>query len=119
MPIPPSEDLIDEARDLANRLGIRILPDGAIGVWSEDKDSKQLQTVLDVLGLAGQPVLMLDGPGVPDRFKLLRGKDRPGMPFKQWRAERLNRLFEKEGRSGEPAHLTAKTLAHGLVERED
>ena len=118
MPTTASEEVLDATRDAANRAGIRILPDGAIGIWSEDKDSKQIRTVLGILGLEGQAVLMLDGAGVPDRFKLRRGREPKGVLFDEWYAQQLNGLFEKHGKLGESAQFTAKTMAHILMECE-
>lgn len=119
MPTPPSEQVIDEARDLANRFGVRILPDGAIGIWSEDKGSKQITTVLEVLGLASQPLVLLDlDDRTPDRFKLRRGRETKGQTFDEWYAQQMNGIFRKHGKSGEPAQFTAKTMAHVLVECE-
>ena len=117
--ITPSEEVIDEARDIANRLGVRILPDGAIGIWSEDAESKQLQSVLAVLGLDKCLVRHLDdAPAIPARFKLRRKVDAKGFLFDEWYAGQMNAMFKKEGKLGEQAHLTAKTVAHILVECE-
>jgi hypothetical protein len=37
-----------------------------------------------------------------------------GIPYCQWRANQLNRLFAEHGTLKQPARITAQTVEHGL-----
>jgi hypothetical protein len=36
-----------------------------------------------------------------------------GVPWAQWKADMLNRLFQEQGTSGQPGRITAATVQHG------
>lgn len=36
-----------------------------------------------------------------------------GIPWAEWKAAALNRLFQEQGTSGEPGRITAATVRHG------
>ena len=42
--------------------------------------------------------------------------DSPGVPWAEWKAEALNRLFEEQGVTGQPGQITAATIRHGWSE---
>ena len=49
----------------------------------------------------------------------LCGKDRmieatgEGMSPEEWKAAALNRLFQEQGKTGQPGQITAETVRHG------
>jgi hypothetical protein len=64
--------VVVNARRAVNRSGCRQMDiDGVctIGVWS-DLDSAEIRRALAVLGKESFPMLYLDAPGVPDRYKV-------------------------------------------------
>jgi hypothetical protein len=61
-----------EARRILNRTGVRIMEiDGemVVGIWS-DLDGPDTRRALEVLRKQDWPVRYLDGPEIPDRYKL-------------------------------------------------
>jgi hypothetical protein len=42
-----------------------------------------------------------------------------GMPWAEWKAVELNRLFQEQGASGQPGRITAATIRHGASERKE
>jgi len=51
---------------------------------------------------------------VRDRMLNQMGWCSKGIPWAEWRATTLNRLFQEQGTSGKPGHITAATVRHGL-----
>jgi hypothetical protein len=39
-----------------------------------------------------------------------------GVPWAEWKAMTLNRLFQEQGVTGEPGHITAATVLHGATQ---
>ena len=39
--------------------------------------------------------------------------DAAGIPWAEWKAAALNRLFQEHGTSGQPGRITAETVRHG------
>lgn len=42
-----------------------------------------------------------------------REPDPPGVPWADWKAAALNRLFREQGVTGKPGRITATTVRHG------
>jgi beta-N-acetylglucosaminidase len=45
-------------------------------------------------------------------------QDASGIPWAEWRAADLNRLFKEHGTSGQPGRITAATIRHGASEKK-
>jgi hypothetical protein len=72
--VEPSAADLASATALLNQAGVRLMhleAGAAIGVWS-DLDSQAIRAALLRLGMGHMSVLYLDGPGVPDQYKLRR-----------------------------------------------
>ena len=78
---------IEKAMWLLNLTGCRIIrrTDGlAVGIW-EDLDCQELRSAIRALGMSGLPVIYLESPGVPMRYKVRSCPDRiAGEVFRSW-----------------------------------
>ena len=139
----PDAAELARASAVLNRGGVRImaLEGGAtIGLWS-DLDGPEVRAAIRTFGSDGMPVRYLDGAGVPMRYKVRRVdgervlaameqhpaepwkvRDRMlnemgwclnGVPWAEWKAAGLNRLFQEQGVTGKPGRITAATVRHG------
>lgn len=43
----------------------------------------------------------------------VKAADEAGVPWAEWRAAELNRLFQEQGLTGQPGRITAATVRHG------
>jgi hypothetical protein len=89
----PSVEELSYASAFLGQAGVRLMwleGGDAVGVWS-DLDSPAIRTALRALGSAELPVLYLDGPNVPLRYKLRRV---PGEPVPQHIREEMERSVE-------------------------
>jgi len=51
---------------------------------------------------------------IPNRATLDQvSPDAAGIPWAEWKAAALNRLFQEHGTSGQPGRITAETVRHG------
>jgi hypothetical protein len=77
----------EKAMWLLNLTGCRIIrrTDGlAVGIW-EDLDCQELRSAICALGLSRRPVIYLEIPGVPMRYKVRSCPDRArGESFSAW-----------------------------------
>ena len=99
------EELTRASRVLAHA-DVRLMQiDGqlVIGIWS-DLDSIEIRYALELFGSGDAPVRYLDGPGIPDRFRLRRVAGEP-VP--------LDVLHEME-RSPEPWKVRDRMLKESL-----
>jgi len=57
----------------------------------------------------------LPGPNVPNETEPLKPKGEPrGIPWAEWKAAALNRLFREQGVMGKPGRITAATVRHSM-----
>ena len=120
---------VQAASVVLGRAGVRLLDDHrrSVGVWS-DQDSADVRQALAVMGVSRQPVRYLDGPGIPDRFRVRRV---PGEPvplsvlvaMQQASAEpwmmRDRMLYEMgRGVDGQPGRITAERCGTVSERRE-
>jgi hypothetical protein len=78
----PDPAELSRASGVLDQAGIRLMrleSGDAVGVWS-DLDLPAIRTALRVLGSGELPVLYLDGPNVPLRYKLRRVPGEPVPP---------------------------------------
>ena len=117
LPIP--ETLVDQvatdaAIGLLNRAGARIFYlEGkfTVGLWPT-ADTSELRYAVRVLWPAA-PVVHLDDPRVPARYRDRPPEEPKGASWSEWKADMINRLFERQGVIGQRAHITASTVQHG------
>lgn len=62
------------------------------------------------LSLRDESVESTDKP--PDTARIVES-DPPGVPWCEWKAAALNRLFQEQGVTGQPGRITAATVRHG------
>lgn len=110
-----SEQVLRLAVDLATSSGVRILPDGKVGIWLKDKGNKKLRFVLAALGMATLEVLYLDEPGVPSRFKITNKPDPAGVPFSKWYTAEVTKMMTQL--SGTPCPVDAKTTTNARTKQ--
>jgi hypothetical protein len=67
---------VSAAIDCLNQNGVRIIDGRAVGIWS-DLDSVRIRATLENAGVSHLPVMYLDAPETPDRYKL---RNIPGDP---------------------------------------
>ena len=86
----PDQAGVQNATALLNAAGVRVmLLDGLItvGIWS-DLDALELRAALAVIGMGALPVRLLDGPGVPLRYKVRSVPERDrGLSWLEWEAK--------------------------------
>jgi hypothetical protein len=82
-PPTPTLEEREHANTILGRAGVRLMAlEGGvtIGIWS-DLDSAELREALRVFHPDGvPPILYLDGPGIPDKYKERRVKGEPVPP---------------------------------------
>jgi hypothetical protein len=85
---------------------------------SRDKSDRSPTFVTSVTGF-GNPTDELSADVVlpPDQSPVTTEADR-GIPWAEWKAEALNRLFREQGIIGQPGRITAATIRHGESVRE-
>lgn len=122
--VPPiSESAVDEvtrwaAVDLLNRAGARQFFLGGvytIGLW-QDADCPELRAAIQTVHRGGAQVVHLEDRRVPDKYRQHRPPGPKGetasQAWAEWKAGMLNRLFERQGATGQPGRITAGTVRH-------
>jgi hypothetical protein len=100
----PSAKELSDATALLNRTGVRIMrleAGDAIGVWT-DRDSASIRQALRLLAMDELPIRYLDGPDVPDRYKL---RPIPGDPVP-------NPVREAMEKSSEPWKVRSRMVCN-------
>jgi hypothetical protein len=70
----PSDQEVARASAILSQVGVRLMRlegHDTVGIWS-DLDSPEVRAALHAFGSSRLPVLYLDGPGVPPRYKVRR-----------------------------------------------
>jgi hypothetical protein len=89
----PDPAEVSRANAILGQAGVRLMrleSGDAVGIWS-DMDSAAIRNALHILGSGELPVLYLDGPNIPLRYKLRRV---PGEPVPQYLREAMERSRE-------------------------
>jgi hypothetical protein len=101
----PTVEELTRAGAVLRQAGIRLMRlvgADAVGVWS-DLDSPAIRSALRILGSCELPVLYLDGPGVPLRYKLRRVSGEPVPEYVLREMERSPKPWKVRARMLGPA----------------
>src|SRR5579872_4051508 len=115
-PRRPNQPAINRAVALMNACGGRLMSLNGIltvGLW-RDMHGPEVRLALRVLEMDGLRIRWLEDVAVPQRYKVRRVHQPDQLiPWAEWRAEALNRIFKEQGVSGERGRIKSETVASG------
>jgi hypothetical protein len=97
----PSVEELSYASAILGQAGVRLMrleSGDAVGIWS-DLDSPDIRNALRIMGSGGIPILYLDAPGIPLRYKLRRVPGEPVPAHIHEEMERNSKPWEVRDRS--------------------